>query len=119
MPIVKVSYRPPIMATVAKDLAVELPRIVANALTCDNPDGGLTTKDVEIEVRLMHPGLQTAYDLHIEVEANEYPERRENLERRTHQILLGVRTVFNSIPFWKSGPPRGWVWVKLFPAHWG
>lgn len=118
MPIVKVRYRSPVFEITAKQLANELPRIVALALTCDDPNGSLDSTDVEVEVEPMKPGLHTNYDLHIEVEANEYTARRKNLEERCHQILIGVRFFFNRVDDWKKNPPKGWVWVKLFPAYW-
>lgn len=120
MPMVKVLYRSPAVGWMTANLlGNSLPQIVAGALTSKDPEGELVASDIEVEVADMNPGLRTRYDLHIEVEANDYPERRRDLERRAHWIAREVRIFFNRAETWKlSEPPKGWVWVKLVPAHW-
>ncbi len=120
MPMVKVHYRPRAIGwLVANELGEALPQIVADALTSEDSQGELTANDVEVNVGAMDSGSLTRYDLHVEVEANDYPMRRRDLERRTHKIAAEVRIFFNRSETWKSpGPPKGWVWVQLVPAHW-
>jgi len=120
MPIVRVRYRYPVTTMAANLLGSLLPEIVAEALTCDNPEGSLTAEDVEVEVGVMPAGLNTKYHLHVEVEANAYPERIDVLERRTHLITSRIRQFFNDPEnrVLSGLRPKGWVWVKLFPAHW-
>lgn len=118
MPIVKVTYRPPVFKAIVVLLADELPSIVAEALTCDDPKGQLSVSDVEIEVKEMGPDIRTNYDLRIIVEANEYPERRRNLEQREHQVLIAVRKFFASIDLLPRTQLKGWVWIRLSPGEW-
>ena len=119
MPMVRVQYRQGIVTgAVANRLSDGLPRIIAEALTCVNPQGYLSADDVEVEVKAMDKGLRTDYDLHIDVEANDYPDRRSSLEQRSHQIAQKVRAFLDGIYEDVPSRPKGWVWVKLFPAHW-
>ena len=120
MPMVKVLHRSPTVGWMTANLLGNiLPQIVADALTSNDPEGELAASDIEVEVVAMDPGLRTRYDLHIEVEANDHPERRRDLERRAHWIAREIRVFFNQVDTWKlPGPPKGWVWVKLVPAHW-
>jgi hypothetical protein len=118
MPLVKLFYRDPVTEVTANALADVLPGFVAEALTCSNPDGKLTAEDVEIDVEPMPKGMRTKYDLHVEVEANDYPERSKDLHRRESLILYDVRGWFDKFTRNIKGRPKGWVWVKLFPARW-
>ena len=116
---VKVLYRPPVDGATARQLADILPGIIAKALTCDKPDGAtLTPEEVEVESKEMSFDLRTEYDLQIIVEANEYPARRKNLEQRCHRVLIEIRRFFVNSGKWKPRTLKGFVWIKLFPAHW-
>ena len=120
MPKVMISYRPHVASLdgAANRLADQIPKIVADALTCANPQGHLVPEDVEVEVKAISSGFRTKYSLLVEVEANDYPERRKTLEQRTHQILCAIRIFLNGEDWHRFGF-KGWVWVKLFTAYWG
>ena|SRR6185312_9011992 len=119
MPLVKVKYRNSAHERVADLLGRQLRRIVAAALTCENPEGHLTAKDIDVEPLEMSPGLQTDYGFIIEVEANEYPERRKNLDERWEDIAVDLRQFFDHPGFGLETRPKAALWVKLFPAKWG
>ena len=120
MPMVKVHYQPnKVGSPTAKALGDCMAGIVARALTCNDPEGELTDSDVEVDVAEMSPKMQTRYDLHIEVEANDYPDRRKDLDQRAQRVAEQVRIFFNQRAPWQpSYLPKGWVWVKLVPAAW-
>jgi hypothetical protein len=67
-------------------------------------------------VEAMDPGLRTKYDLHITVEANEYPERRRNLKDEWEEICDETKALLKSLEVHEV---PGWIWIKLFPAVWG
>jgi hypothetical protein len=117
MPLVKISYRSPIEKKDAELLAEFLPSVVASALHCDNPDGRLSAVDVETDVQPISTEMRTQYDLHIEIEANDYPERRIGLTMRRELIANPIRSFLSKHGLYAPG--RACVWVKLFPASWG
>jgi hypothetical protein len=89
-----------------------LPKIVADALTCENPDGKLTPADVEIWTREASINDRGSDNLQIVIFANSYPERLANLNDRQKIITEAVR---------KYLPPRvhGWVWIRLAESSCG
>jgi len=116
MPLIKVTYDEDIDSDRFMDrLRVVLPNIVARALTCDHPDGQLTPGDIELELAPFKFGelkMITDYRLHIVIDANDYPQRRANLDERRDQIIRELRETFDDLP-------KGFVWVRLFPASFG
>ncbi len=118
MPFVRLFYRDPVTGSTVTSLACVLADFVAEALTCSHPDGKLSAGDVEIDVEPMPKGMRTKYDLRIEVEANEYPERRKNLGQRRKEILRKIRLWFYEKYKGEMPLPKGCLWVKLFPAEW-
>jgi hypothetical protein len=113
MPLIKMLYRPPVGDVSIEVLTRELPRIVAEALDCQNPDGRLVSADMEIEVGRMSEGMRSQFDLHIVVEANEYPERLANLDERRGQIVAAIRGLYGGVEYLL---PQGFVWVRLCPG---
>ncbi|HEY5220888.1 MAG TPA: hypothetical protein VIJ29_01940 [Candidatus Paceibacterota bacterium] len=116
MPSVLVRCRRPFKPFFVNALAEELPRIVAKALTCENPEGHLDPEGVEVEIEILPEGIRTPFDLHIIVDANDYPERKANLRDRWEMIRSGVAI------FWGGrlySRPAAFVWVRLFPAQFG
>ncbi len=93
-------------------LMKNLPEIVANALTCENPDGKLTPNDIEVWVR--EPNQDDVGDkLQILIFANNYPEREANLADRQKAITDRIKEMYKSLNI------HGWVWVRLAPASFG
>lgn len=85
---------------------------VAEALTCDHPDGHLTPPDVEVEIKERHTRFSIGgekYDLQITVWANDFPSRKANLKERCHEVQGRVRD-------WCAGRWKGYVWILLAPA---
>ena len=96
-------------------LLTDIRQIVADALTIPGTDGELHSHEIEMEVRdfgsFDQPGK---YSLEITVLANEYPERRANLDERREKIIAGVKDALPNFP-----PGRGYVWVLLMPGSFG
>ena len=119
MPEVKVRYRSAVVPEdVVNQLCDALPKIVAEALTCDDPYGELTPDDIEIYPARMNHLARSKYDLEIRVELNDYRSRRLTLEQRAHQIAIGLRMQFNDIYGVGKVRPKAWVWVRVCPGEW-
>ena len=100
----------------AAQLGKEMPRIVAKALnTPENPDGKLTSYDIEVWHR--KGGYSDVcgdnVDLEIIIWANDFPERRATLEYRQKNITEEISRVL------LGGDIRGSVWVLLAPGSFG
>lgn len=122
MPLVKLRYKDdPILFRGVLHLTKELPKIVAEALNSSDPEGHLEPKDVEVEICKADPNDLTHYDFYVLVEANDYPERRRNLDERRKKIADAFWEVMR--PTMKPGDYirhySGFVWVKLCPGSFG
>jgi len=96
------------------DLSKLVRNLIASALDCDNPDGKLKPTDIEVEVGQFAPGLlpeqeHKAYTIGFIIEANDYPERRQNLKERAQEIARGLEFL--------KPKHRAFVWVRLLPAE--
>ena len=118
MPLVTIHYQH-ILSTVAWNMARVLPGIVASALTSDDLDGHLTPDDVEVDVEPMPNGMRTQYHLHIIIEANEYSDRRSNLDQRRERIINALRAKFGEGWRGHGFRARAFVWVRLMPGSFG
>jgi len=94
-------------------LMKHLPEIVANALTCESPDGKLTPNDIEAWVRKPDQDDIGGDKLQILIFANLYPEREVNLPDRQKMITNHIKEMFQSLNI------HGWVWVRLAPSSFG
>lgn len=86
--------------------------LVADALTCDDPDGQLRNSDVEVKLEYRDPRTHFGggkYAVQVVVFANDYPSRRENLETRCSELSEQVRSALPQ-------GVRGYAWVLLGPA---
>ena len=92
------------------ELRLLLPEIVAAALTCENPNGKLTKKDVEVYFHDFGRFDVTRYDLAITITANPYPERMLNLHERRKRIITQVEAVL---------PPGTQFYVWITPPKFG
>lgn len=94
-----------------------LQSVVAEALTCDEEDGRLTEKEIEVRFREPSSFDRNVSDLSVEVFANDFPSRRANLQRRTEQISNQLRIRGRLDPTLCTGAYAGnFVWVLLAPA---
>lgn len=114
-------------------LGDSLPSIVAEALNVpERPEGLLAEKDIEIEFKDItdnpkHHLNRHSLALQITILANDYPERKANLEERKDEIISEIKKKEilheeNSL----GGPENGmdlygrcFVWVLLAPGAFG
>lgn len=117
MPLVVVSRNPQILSDdQARRLGPDLQKIVAEALD-GNDEEGSRLKPEEIEVRFRDNGPLdvNSSPFAVEVFANEYPSRKEDLEARVGQIARELR-VHPAVPPSVIDDKGGFVWVMLAPA---
>ncbi|MDO8435907.1 MAG: hypothetical protein Q7S82_00780 [bacterium] len=113
MPLVVVNKNPEkIDCGLLERLVDRLPGLVASALTCEHPDGGLEAQDVEVWVQDFGPNDINTTDVEIIIWANLYPERQANLDDRREKICKGVRLILPKMI-------KGFVWVILNPGSFG
>lgn len=113
MPLAIVSRNPFVIDdSKTKEIVKTLTSIIAEGLTCDNPDGKLSQHDVEVWVKDFNPLETHICSLEIVVFANDYPERRLDLDKRRDLIGTNIKKLVpNNTLFW--------VWVLLVPASFG
>ncbi|MCX6812211.1 MAG: hypothetical protein NTW79_01120 [Candidatus Berkelbacteria bacterium] len=64
----------------------DLPRIVADALSCGDENGSLSPKDIEIKFEAQGPHDVDNYDVEILVTAMDFPSRKANIQERAALI---------------------------------
>jgi len=95
-----------------KELIKNLPTIIAENLSVPGTKGELTPQEVEVEVRTIGPlDITNGKELMINVVANKYPERLENLDHRRFCIRNRVLELAPTSVVMKS-----YVWVHLSDA---
>ncbi|HUD20531.1 MAG TPA: hypothetical protein VMQ44_00470 [Candidatus Saccharimonadales bacterium] len=102
-------------------LAAALPAIVASGLTCDDPGGQLEPEHVDVITHRLSKDDVVRREITIDIEANRFQSRQENLAERQGQILDEVSK------FVTEQRPRDWykpvvriiVRVKLTDAAFG
>jgi hypothetical protein len=96
-------------------LTQALPGIVSLALDVpSNPEARLAYQDIEVRIHESHPMDANTLPLGIMIIANDYPERKENLNRRRYFIANEVRRLL--LPSCLVGKNQIFVWVLLVPA---
>lgn len=103
---------------VAHMLAVELPDIVAPALTLPQRaqlDGLVNPDDIIVWTLEGTPYDVNTNDFEIIIWAHDFPERRANLDERTEMILKGVRDFLSDY----DRNVTGFVWILLQPTAFG
>lgn len=118
MPIVYLRYKQDrILRPTLDELVSRLPALVASALHVpgSDEDKHLVPSDVEVVVREVGLLDVNSLDLEIIIWANEYRDRRLNLEARKDAILEGVRACLNGC----RPKLEGYVWVMLVPGSFG
>lgn len=110
MPLVMVRYKDPkVRDRDARDLAVELPALVAKHLGEPNTQADLKPDEVEVWVQPGHWADMNTMDVEVIVWATLYLEREANLDERRHRLKEDVQALV---------PPgtSGYVWVLLQPT---
>jgi hypothetical protein len=99
-------------------LSDSLPGIVAKHLTCDDPDGKITSDDIEVKVQEYGQFDVHKKDLDIVIWAGRYPSRQANLGERRQSIEKDVSQILNggTIAFGSPEDIRhGSVWILPIP----
>lgn len=96
-----------------KNLIEQLPEFVAEALTVLGTDGELTEKDIEVYVSNFGPKDIHYRAIEITVFANDYPERRVNLNERRVNLVRKIQTYNIQLK------GAGSVWILLCPGSYG
>ncbi|MBZ9571952.1 hypothetical protein KJA15_01260 [Patescibacteria group bacterium] len=97
---------------VIKELIDNLPGIVAEALSVPGTDGELTSDEIEVKFETFGPFDVHSKDIEIIILANDYPERKKNLDERQTLIKEGVKRILYS-------GITGFVWVLPLPGSFG
>lgn len=117
MPLVLVRHDKSLSGRFLEDLALELQKITARHLdVAENEEARLSPADVEIwnnRARMIDANVK---DLQIVILANDYPERRANLEERKEGIRRDVKVVIGQHGYTNI---TGFVWVLLVPGAFG
>ncbi|HEY4496616.1 MAG TPA: hypothetical protein VI432_00495 [Candidatus Paceibacterota bacterium] len=93
-------------------IANALPAIIAKHLSAGRNRSDLKPSDIEVICNHFKPPDMYSYDLAIVIWANDFPERKHNLEDRKNGIVADVRSLMPS-------GTRGFVWILLAPASFG
>jgi hypothetical protein len=121
MPVVHLTYKTDQeVAGLAQDLARALPEIIASHLSVgerERHDGSLLPTDIEVYcIEGRHCDVNT-HDIEIMVWAHDYPERREDLEKRKKRIITDIQRWIKTN---HSGRVlTGFVWILLQPSAFG
>lgn len=114
MPLVTISRnKAKISDRLISDLIKDLPFIIARALNIDDNDAGkLNEKDIKIKVEDQGRYDINSLDFEVTIFANDYPERRTNLELRTQHIVAGIENWRKKSGYHVS-KEESYVWVIL------
>ena len=92
-------------------LTAFLPKVVSEALHVPtNHKAWLGPNDIEVRIQLSHILDANSLPLAIDITANDYPERKENLDKRVAQITEKIRDTFPDLR------GRAYVWIILVPG---
>ncbi len=101
-----------------KPLVTPIAKIVADALSCTDENGPLVPEDVEVEFRPFGEMDETrGYAAIIQIDANDYPSRRVNLQERNDNIAKAMQIMCKTNELVFNGSNRkAYVWTRLMPA---
>lgn len=120
MPLVLIQYRSSDLVSIVRQLAQQMPRIVAPALDASEQDGdvaSLLPGDVEVWCVESGGSDVNVKDIEIIIWAHDFPSRKENLDERMKKILEGAKEVICGFRCGKL--LTGYVWVLLQPTAYG
>ncbi len=115
MPLAIITYRPSdARLNLSNRIAKVLPSIIAQTLSIpDHPHASLSEVDTEVRF-VASSGLDmNAPEIAIRIFANDYEERKANLDERTAEICKLLR---ESKAWWPSLDGNVYVWVMLCPG---
>ncbi len=115
MPIVKVGYTDKVLPEWIEHIVGEMPKIVAEALSSDGELGHLEPQEVAVMPGKFHELALNVKDVDITIFANDYPERKANLEERRVKVLEEVRKLLGNFDRNLSAC----VWILLAPGSYG
>ena len=122
MPFVTLYYKPSfVKKEEMRAIAERLPEIVARALNVpENPAARLNANDIEVQPEEIDEECTVnRRPLEIIILANDYPERKKNLDKRQEEITKAVREIKNEAWSLDFRRVRGFVWVLLIPGSFG
>lgn len=110
MPLVQVMTSREISGSEISDLVEAIPHVVARNLNVPGVDGGqLSTKEIDVVIRNNGMFDMVSAECAVVIWANEFPERKANLEERTKNIVRELKGQLQpGILFY--------VWIMLAPA---
>lgn len=116
MPLAIITYDPKNheIGKCALKISEILPGIIAKTLSIPNhPHASLSENDTEVLVREYLVFDKNTPTIGIQIFANDYPERKENLEERNKKIVEFIKQS-NLLPYGES--EKFYVWTMLFPG---
>lgn len=116
MPLVIVKVDPKIVPEeTITNVLKKLPKIVATALSVKgNKNAKLKANHVEIEYKEHGPRDKNTKPFQFRIIANDYPERRETIEKRRALIILDIKLAVA-----KKLNLDAYVWVQLVEGSYG
>jgi hypothetical protein len=108
MPIVMVFRDPKIVNDdIMQRIANKLPYIIANALNVsENPEARLVSDSIKLKIIDPSKFDRNADPLEILIFANEYPERKKDIDKRMVNIADGIKAI------WPDAKDKGFVWTQ-------
>lgn len=117
MPLVLITRSPGVGDQILKSLLDEIREIVAEGLSVPGTKGELTDRDIEVKVQEKGHLDQNIRDVAIVIWANEYPERRKNLDERRKSIAGKIKKLLPSVNLLSAGDYHsGSLWILLQPG---
>lgn len=115
MPLAIITYRPlSALAKFSDRIAEILPSIIAQTLNVPgHPHASLTNKDTEVRLVSGSALDINSPEIAIQIFANDYEERKVNLDERTKNISELIK---QSKAWSPSLEGKVYVWVMLFPG---
>jgi hypothetical protein len=110
MPETLVRHKGQLSFRMKADIWREVAPILAEELTCDDPEGSLTPDDIMMFFKQIEIGEACLYDLYFRVEAMTYPSRLDDIKDRTLRAKARIQRLY---PNEKIG-----LWIKLSDGYW-
>lgn len=122
MPLVIVQLKPRSnVEWVARATRKKVAEIVAQELSCNDPDGQLTWRDIDVKFREMEEYDLTSYSVEIYVFASEFTSRAANLDERRSRIVNRIAELLGRSPgvVGTTGKRKAFVYIRLAPSSFG
>lgn len=121
MPFVTLRHNHELKFNCIDSLAGALPEMVARALHVEGSDSEKHLKASDVEVAVSNIGALdvTTALIEILVIANDFPERKENLNERRDVLLNEIREFLSRYDPTPFDSFKGFVWILLAPGAFG